>query len=156
MSSMCAANSSIVPGGRSAPSSLARALTTSRQRLGILHPCDVPERFDETAPVVSLCRQHPAAGCRDAVMTPAPLSGFLDPAAANRLALFEPVQRCGQRREREGKGAGGSLADLARDLVAVQVFVFDERQNQDLGAPPFRVGQRTGIGHHTLALGPYI
>jgi hypothetical protein len=86
-------------------------------------------------------------------VTATALSGLLDPAAGDPPPLLEPVERGVERRQGEGQRPVRPLLDAAGDLVAVQVVVLDQRQDQQLGAAAFRLIEGRASAH---AHPPYV
>jgi hypothetical protein len=70
-------------------------------------------------------------------MTPSSLTCFFDPTSSNPAAVLHPIERRVQRGEREAEVTAGSLLDELRDLVAVMTFLFENGQDDNLGAPLF-------------------
>ena len=106
-------------------------------RLRRFQPRDLDERGNELPPFLALGREHGASFGRDAIVAAAALARPLHPSPANQLALPEPVERGVERREREMQRAAGTLLDLARDVVAVQIAIVDEREDQRSALPFF-------------------
>src|SRR3954453_9194412 len=151
MSSRCAASSSIVCDGRSrAPFAAAWRFTRVfqscrgvmrsplRRSSGVLHDGELSERGDEPRPVGALLGEHLPAGLGDAVVAAAALAGLLDPAALDPAAVLEPVEGRVEGGEREAQPAIGPLLDQLRDLVPVVALVFDNREDDQLGAALLR------------------
>src|SRR5688500_6931635 len=105
--------------------------------MGRLDAGDQRERRDEAAPVFSLRSQYGAAAVGNAVIAPAPLAGFLHPAALDQAALLEAIQRRVQRRHGEPDRAVGSELDLPADLIAVMVGLVDQGEDEEIGAAFF-------------------
>ena len=57
--------------------------------------------FDELAPVPSLCRQHPAAFGREAIVSATALAGLLDPASFDPPTLLQSIEERVERRDVE-------------------------------------------------------
>src|SRR5688500_12625584 len=101
----------------------------------MFHPGDEVDGGDELAPSVALRGEDFAARGRQAVVAPAAPSGLLDPAAQNPAAAFEAVEQRVERGDVEAEHAARALLDEAADVVAVPRLVFDQREDEQLGAP---------------------
>src|SRR5438445_3042475 len=97
----------------------ANAARIAEAHSGMTNPGHAIERDDEGLPDVALAREHFLPGSGEAVVTAAPLSGALDPAAFNEALVFEPVERGIERRDVEADGAVGALGDQAANFIAV-------------------------------------
>src|SRR5688572_29644510 len=96
---------------------------------------DLADGADERVPAAAVLGER-LLSCRgDPVDAAAPLARLLRPAALNPAALLQLVE---QRIERGGVKrdcAARSLLDQGGDVVAVPRAHFDERQDEEFGAP---------------------
>src|SRR5262245_19809171 len=103
-----------------------------------LDPGDLRQGCDEPCPILALTRQHPPAAVGNPIASAAALPRPLDPSPADPAALLEAVERFVERRQREAQRAPRSRLDPARNFVAVERLLLDERENQQVGAALFR------------------
>src|SRR6185369_17485018 len=96
--------------------------------------CDAVDRFGKRPPGITLRGQHRGAGRRQAVVAPAALAGFFDPAAEDPAALFEAIEERIERRDAELEHPFGACLDQLAEVVAVPGLILDEREDQQLRA----------------------
>src|SRR5258706_4066230 len=107
----------------------------------------------ELAPRAALRREDARTGGGQPVVAAPALARFLDPAADDPAALLEPVQQRIQRGDAEFQHAARSRLDQLAQVVAVARLIFDERQDEELGAPLLELavqGARLDILHSDI------
>jgi hypothetical protein len=75
------------------------------------------------------------------------LAGLFNPASGDPPAILELVEQGIQRRNVKGQQPARFATDLARDVVAVQLAVFERREDEQLGAAFLRRGLDDWISH---------
>src|SRR5262252_6455128 len=98
-------------------------------------PCEVVQRVDELTPGAALLGQRSPASGRKPVVAAAALARLLDPTAFDQLLPFEPVKHGIKRGDVELKAAVGLGLDLFGKLIAVPGPCFEQRQEDQFGAP---------------------
>src|SRR5215213_2587863 len=93
------------------------------------------DRGDELAPATALRRQDLFARGGQAVIAPPPLARLLDPAPLDPAALLQAVEQRVERGDVEAQDAPRAPLDQVADVVAVPRLLFDQRENEQLGAP---------------------
>src|SRR6266850_613180 len=131
----CCASSSMMSASRagSTGSGPTRARTRAFQS-GMANAGHTVQRGDERLPAPALRVERGLALGGQTVKAPAAYSGPLDPAALNQAAALQAIERRIQRRDVELERAVGAAVDQLGDFIAVAVALFEERQDQGLGA----------------------
>src|SRR6185503_20085610 len=80
-------------------------------------------------------REHLLAVGGDAVIAAPPLPGLLHPASLDEAALLEAIEQRIQRSDVEGEHPAGPRVDQLAQVVAVPRLMFDEREDEQFGAP---------------------
>src|SRR3954469_25967349 len=101
-------------------------------------PGDAVQRGVEALPHAALARERLPAGARQLVVAAAALPGPLDPAPFDQPAVLEAVQRRVERGDVEADGPLGTAGNQLADLVAMPLALFEQREDQELGAPPLQ------------------
>ena len=115
------------------PTSARRALI-SGLKSGMLNPCDAADRLDELDPTVALLRQHLFARWRKAIITTTTLPGFFNPATADPVPFFQPIEHRVERCDVESEGAPRAQFDKLSNFITVPGAVFEEGKNHQLRA----------------------
>jgi hypothetical protein len=95
------------------------------------------QRREEVRPGLPLFVEDPSARGSHFVVSPASLSGFLNPPPLDPSSGFEPVKHRIERCDVELEHTFGSLLDQLGDFVTVAWPILYQRQYQHLGASSF-------------------
>src|SRR4030095_7345344 len=105
------------------------------------------QRGDERGPSSALCAKRLPADSSETVITAAPLSRVFDPSPVDPLAILELVEQGIERRHVERQQPARFARDLAGDVIAVELAVFERGENEDFGAALARRGPDDRISH---------
>src|SRR5688572_12137844 len=100
----------------------------------MLNSGDLADRADELAPAIPLRLQRLPASRSQAIITPAALAGFFDPAASNPAAFFEAIKKRVKRSDIEMQNATGAHLDELADFITVPRPVLDQGKDQKFRA----------------------
>src|SRR5262245_41152380 len=92
------------------------------------------ERRHERGPSAALRAQPFPAVSSETVIAAAALTGFFDPPPVDPLAILELVEQGIERRDMERQQPARLARDLARDVITMELAVFERRQDQEFGA----------------------
>src|SRR5689334_1912737 len=106
---------------------------------------DFSQHANEPRPLIALRGEPRPSRIRDPVVAAATLAGLFDPAAADQAAFFEAIERGVERSEREAERARRSLLDPPPNLVAVERFLIEQRQDEEIRAALLRRFQRRSL-----------
>ena len=109
-----------------ARTSAAQSRMTQSRRLG--------QGVYERRPSAPLRSQHAFALCGQPIASPSSLPRLFHPAAADPTPVFQSIEQRIERCHVKGQESIRPPRDFARDLVAVQLSVFEGGEDQQLGA----------------------
>src|SRR5678815_5798644 len=92
------------------------------------------QRRHERGPSSALCAERLPAVSSETVITAASLTRLFDPSPVDPLAILELVEEGIERRDVERQQPARSARDLARDVVTVELAVFERGEDQDFSA----------------------
>ena len=101
--------------------------------------CDAGDDGDEILPALLLGAERFAALRSQAVIAAAALIGLFHPAAGDPALLFEAVEQRVEGGNVEAQGAAGAELNQLGDVVAVAGLVFEQGEDEELGAAFFPV-----------------
>src|SRR5262245_46473045 len=113
----------------------------------MFHSRDAANGQDEFAPRVALRRQDVGADRRQPVIAAPPLPGFLDPATEDPAALLEAIEQGIERGDAEFQDAARSRLDELAEVVAMTRLIFEQRENQELGAALLELAVEHAVFH---------
>src|SRR4030095_13134450 len=96
--------------------------------------------------VLALYRQRFPSFVGDAIAAAAALPRPLHPAAPHQLTRLEAIERRVERGQREPERALAAALEPAGDLIPMQRFVLDQRQDDQIGAALLRRVEGAAIG----------
>src|SRR6476659_11013782 len=102
-------------------------------------PENLIDGVGELFPCALLPLEHGSALGGEAIEPPPPFDRLLRPSSADEAAGFESTQDRVQRSDSEGQTPVRSRFDESADLVAVARPMFEQRQDQQLGAAFFQL-----------------
>src|SRR5262245_16558676 len=145
-SSSCCARSSTISASRSgrSPGSRRRSRTYFRQS-GMIAPHHAVDRVHELPPGGALPAEGAPAVGREAVEAAAPRPGALQPAPPDGTPVLETAQHRVERGDPQLQLAARAPLDRLADVVAVPRPGFEQRQDQQLGAPFLQLATEHGV-----------
>src|SRR5215203_2422528 len=134
-SSNCVASSRTMRASRSGT----RSGSESRDRTNAVQsrtgdPHDVVDRVDVGLPGGALAGEDVTPLRGQPVEAAFALTGFLHPSTFDQSAVLEPEQGGVERRQGKGQASARTGLDQLPDLISVARPIFDQRQDQHLGA----------------------
>src|SRR6185369_2743557 len=94
---------------------------------------------DELAPTRALGLERGTAGRGELVEAPAPLAGFLDPAADDPAAVLHAVEQRIERRDVEAQNAARPRLDELLELISVPRLGVEQSEDEKFGAALFQL-----------------
>src|SRR5260221_13206218 len=114
---------------------------------GMADARDAIERDEKGLPDAALAGEDLSSWWREPVISATALAGALHPPPFDEALVFEAIQRGIQGGDVEVDGAVGPLGNEPADLIAVALALFEEREDEQLGAAPFQLALEKRRAH---------
>src|SRR5688572_2336898 len=115
--------------------------------LRMLNPRHPIDRFREVLPDRSLAHERAAPAGGEAIVAAPALPRLFDPASFDHALALEAIERRVKRSDVKLDQRVGALFDLLADVVAMALALFEQRQDQELGAAPLHLPFEHRGGH---------